>query len=142
MPKLTVRTFAVICVAATSAYVMWLGNKIIDTLSGPGWCATAFGAGKQTATDGTIKGLDACVSLLTIQLRSLATNSHILLGTIALCLGVLNVIVIAGAKFSGSVDEHGAHVDLDKSGAMPVQVVNDQDEPVPVAAAPSKNPSP
>jgi hypothetical protein len=82
-------------VAVTSAYVMWLGNKVNDTLSGPGWCRTALGAEKASSTDGTIKGLDACVGLLTIQLKSLSTNSHILLGTIALCLAVLIIIVVA-----------------------------------------------
>jgi hypothetical protein len=100
-PRFSIRTFAVICVAVTSAYVMWLGNKVNDTLSGPGWCRTALGAEKASATDGTIKGLDACVGLLTIQLKSLSTNSHILLGTIALCLAVLIIIVVAGARFSG-----------------------------------------
>ena len=131
-PRFTIRTFAVICVAATSAYVMWLGNKLTNTLSGPGWCATALGAGKASATDGTVKGLDACVSLLTIQLKSLATNSEILLGTIALSLAVLIIIVVAGAKFSGEAPG-GFKADVEPVPPAPVTVVNPPDKPVPVA---------
>jgi hypothetical protein len=92
LPHFTIRAFAVICVAVTSAYVMWMGYRLNETLSGPGWCATALGAGKASSADGTpIKGLEACVGLLTIQLKSISTNSHILLGSVALCLSVLIV---------------------------------------------------
>lgn len=137
LPTFTIRTFAVITAAITSGYVMWLGNKINDTLSGPGWCATALGAGKASSTDGApIKGLEACVSLLTIQLKSLSTNSHILLGTIALCVGTLVIIVLAGAKFSGNVDEHGASVNLQPAPPpTPVVVTNPPEEPVPTTSA-------
>lgn len=114
--RFTVRGFALICVAVASAYVMWLGNKVNDTLSGPGWCATALGAGKASAGNAPVKGLEACVGLLTIQLRSLSISSHILLGTVALCLVVLIVIVVAGAKFSGKVSDTGAEIDLGKDG--------------------------
>lgn len=132
-PRFTIRTFAVVCVAVCSSYVMWLASKINDTLSGPGWCRTALGADKATSTDGTVKGLDACVSLLTIQLKSLSVSSHILLGTIALSLAVLIIIVVAGAKFSGAVDEHGARADIGRdSTPIPVEVTNQADSPVPV----------
>jgi hypothetical protein len=134
-PRFSIRTFAVICVAVTSAYVMWLGNKVNDTLSGPGWCRTALGAEKASATDGTIKGLDACVGLLTIQLKSLATNSHILLGTIALCLAVLIIIVVAGAKFSGEAPG-GFKADVAPADPVPVVVQQPSDTPVPVTDAP------
>jgi hypothetical protein len=96
--KNPIRFFAVLCVAATSAYVMWMGYRLNDVLASPGWCATALGAGKAASGGSPIKGLEACVGLLTIQLRSIATNSHILFGVIAMCLLVLIVIVIAGAK--------------------------------------------
>lgn len=135
LPSLTIRAFAVLCVAVIAGYVMLLGNKVNDTLSGPGWCRTALGAEQASSTDGTIKGLDACVGLLTIQLKSLATNSHILLGTVALCLLVLIVIVVAGAKFSG--EGFGAKLDIERGDApLPVQVTNQPENPVPVAQSP------
>jgi hypothetical protein len=139
MPKFTIRGFAVICVAVTSAYVMYMGWLLNETLSGPGWCRTALGAEKSSTTDGTIKGLDACVGLLTIQLKSLATNSHILLGSVALCLSVLIIIVIAGAKFSG--EGWGAKVDIERGDALPVTVQNLPSDPVPVAPTEATGPA-
>jgi hypothetical protein len=136
-PSFSIRTFAVICVAVTSAYVMWLGNKVNDTLSGPGWCRTALGAEKASSTDGTIKGLDACVGLLTIQLKSLSTNSHILLGTIALCLAVLIIIVVANARFTGEVGPTGAKGEVAPADdPVPVVVQQPSDAPVPVTPTP------
>lgn len=107
-----IRLTAVVIVAIIAGYVMWMGYSLNETLAGPGWCRTALGAEKASATDGTIKGLDACVGLLTIQLRSLATNSHILFGVVALCLLVLIVIVIAGARLEASVNKEGGSVNI------------------------------
>lgn len=107
-----IRGFAVLTVAVIAAYIMWMGYRLNEVLAGPGWCRTALGAEKSSATDGTVKGLDACVSLLTIQLRSLAVNSHILFGVVAMCLLTLIVIVIAGGKFKGSAGPTGATVDI------------------------------
>lgn len=98
LPQNPIRLVAVVCVAVTSAFVMRMSYLLIGTLSGPDWCRTALGAGKASSIDGTVKGLDACVGLLTIQLKSLAMNSYIFGGVIAGCLAVLVVIVIAGAK--------------------------------------------
>lgn len=98
MIKNPIRWVAVVCVAVTSLFVMGMSYRLLNVLSGPGWCATALGAGKATSAEGTVKGLDACVGLLTIQLKSLATNSYIFGGVIALCLLALIVIVIAGAS--------------------------------------------
>lgn len=103
-----IRGFALVCVAVTTAYVMFMGYRLNEVLAGPDWCRRALGAEKVSATDGAIKGLDACVGLLTIQLRSLATNSHILFGVIALCLAVLIVIVIAGGKLDFEANKDGA----------------------------------
>lgn len=103
-------------VIITSAFVMWMAYTITQTLSGPGWCRTALGADKATSNDGTIRGLEACVNLLTIQLKSLATNSHILFGIVALCLGVLVVIVLAGARLSGKIPG-GGEIDVSRQDA-------------------------
>lgn len=107
-----IRLFALVCVAVLTGYLMWMAYQLNETLSGPGWCRTALGAEQASSTDGTIKGLDACVGLLTIQLKSLSTNSHILFGCLVLSLIVLVVIVIAGARLSGEVGTSGAKIDL------------------------------
>lgn len=126
-----IRAFAVLCVAVTSAFVMYMSFRLLNVLSGPGWCRTALGAEKASPTDGTIKGLDACVGLLTIQLKSLANNSYIFGGVIALCLLTLIVIVIAGGRLSVKVSKDGGDVDIGKE-AIPVKVTNAPEQPVPV----------
>lgn len=95
-----IRAFAVICVAITSGYIMWMGYRINEVLAGPTWCARAIGADKADANS-HVDAAGSCIGLLTIQLKSLATNSHILLGSLALCLLTLIVVVIAGAKLAG-----------------------------------------
>lgn len=106
------RVVAIAGVAIISTYVMWVGYRLNDTLSGPGWCRTALGAEQASSTDGTIKGLDACVGLLTIQLKSLSTNSHIMFGVVALCLLVLIVIVVARGHLDFSVSKTGASASI------------------------------
>lgn len=103
-----IRAFAIACVAAIAIYVGYMAYRINEILAGPGWCRTALGAEKASSTDGTVKGLDACVGLLTIQLKSLATNSHILFGVLAGCLLVLIVIVVAKGRVEFSASKDGA----------------------------------
>ena len=95
-----IRAFALLCVAVTSAFLGYLALRLIGVLSSPTWCSTALQAERITAKD-TFVGLTACIDLLTIQLKALALNSQIVIGTFALCLGVLVVIVIAGARLAG-----------------------------------------
>lgn len=104
-----VRFFALVCVAITSAYVMWMGWRLVETLSSPGWCNRALNADK-VATSSGFDALQACVGLLSIQLKSLATNSHIFAGVIALCLLALMVIVVAGGHLSFSSPIGSANV--------------------------------
>lgn len=113
-PSNPIRAAALIIVAVTSAFLMWMAYKITDILAAPDWCARALRADAMTP-DARIDGLKACVDLLTIQLKSLATNSHILFGTIALCLGVLVVIVLAGARLAGKV--FGNEIDVSRQDA-------------------------
>lgn len=116
-----IRAFAVVCVAIIAVYIGYMGYRLNETLSGPGWCRTALGAEKASSTDGTIKGLDACVGLLTIQLKSLATNTHILFGSLALCLLTLIVIVIAKGKLDVDLPKKfgGGGLHLSENGAAP-----------------------
>lgn len=113
-----IRLTAVVIVAVIAAYVMYMGYRLTEVLASPGWCRTALGAEKVSATDGTIKGLDACVSLLTIQLKSLAVDSHINAGVAGLCLLVLIVIVIAGARLEASVSREGGSVNIAPKDAV------------------------
>ncbi|MFL6728069.1 MAG: hypothetical protein ACJ8FS_16375 [Sphingomicrobium sp.] len=137
MIKNPIRWVAVICVAITSAYVMLMGYWINDTLAGPLWCSRAIGADK-VDTNSKVDAATACVSLLTIQLKSLATNSHILFGVVALCLLTLIVIVVAGARLDFKASKEGIEGHMDRSGApQPVVVTNPPSAPVPTTATPA-----
>jgi len=117
LPKNPIRWVAVICVAITSAYVMWMGYRINEVLAGPNWCSRAIGADK-AASNSRVDAAGSCVNLLVIQLKSLAVNSHILFGVVALCLLTLIVIVIAGARLDVDFpDKLGGGFHMDKSGA-------------------------
>jgi hypothetical protein len=112
-----IRATAVVCVAVTSIFVMTMAWRTNDVLAGPDWCRTALGAGKISGTNGTVTGLDACVSLLTIQLRALALDSSILIGVVALCLLVLIVIVVAGAKLELNASATGVQANMASADA-------------------------
>jgi hypothetical protein len=139
--KNPIRGFAVLCVAVIAAYVMWMGYTINDVLAGPLWCARAIGADKADANS-RVDAAGSCVGLLTVQLKSLATNSHILFGVVALCLLTLIVIVIAGGevKFSASKTGVSGAIGRDVDDAVPVQVVNQPANPVPTTEAKTKVP--
>lgn len=123
-PRNTIRTYALWCVAITSAFVMGMGWWINTTLASPTWCARALGAGDITGKDSTVKGLEGCVALLKIQLGALGINSHILFGVIALCLLVLMVIVIAGGRVSFKGGKDGVSADIVSADApLPPAVV-------------------
>jgi hypothetical protein len=94
-----IRAFAVLCVAATSGYVMWLGNKQLNILSSPEWCSKALQAEKISTQN--FGGLTACTDLLKIQLNAVARGFLVSNVVIALCLLTLIVVVIAGARLAG-----------------------------------------
>lgn len=100
-----IRAFAVLCVAVIAVYLMRMGDKVIGTLSGPGWCKAALGAEKASSTDGAIKGLDACVGLFMVQIKALANVSYIYSGGLTLCLVALMIIVVAKGHLDVDVPE-------------------------------------
>lgn len=137
-----IRVFAVICVAVTTAFVMYMSYLLIQILSSPEWCGKALQAEKISSQN--FGGLTACIDLLKIQLGSLAKNSYIFGGVVALCLLTLNVIVIAGGKLSFAVSKTGASANMGKEEveAIPVAVVNGPTAPVPTAPQPPASPLP
>ena len=137
-----IRVFAVICVAVTSAFVMYMSYLLIQILSGPEWCGKALQAEKISSQN--FGGLTACIDLLKIQLNSLAKNSYIFGGVIAMCLLTLNVIVIAGGRLSLAVGKGGLSTNMasDDVEALPVSVVNAADNPVPTTTGGATPPQP
>jgi uncharacterized iron-regulated membrane protein len=113
-----VLAFALICVAVSSAFVMWQQYRVTNILAAPDWCIRAINAEK-LSTVRTESAFERCVQLLDKQVGSLAISNHIYAGIIALCLLVLMVIVVAGGrlKFRASKDEVEADISRDPAAA-------------------------
>lgn len=106
----TIQVFALVCVVATSAFFGYLAYWLISILASPDWCGKALQAERITPGN-TFQGLTACVDLLKLQVGSLSKALLIVIGTFALCLGTLVVIVIAGAKLAGSILGNNVNVE-------------------------------
>jgi hypothetical protein len=107
-----VRAFALLCVAVTSTFVMWMRWQQFMVLSSPDWCNRAVKA-EQLQPESRLDAALACVGLQQVQIKAIATNSYIDGGTIALCLLALMVIVVAGGHLNftsplGSANMGGA----------------------------------
>jgi hypothetical protein len=108
-----IRAFALLCVAVTSGFFGYLAYWLITILSSPDWCSKAVQADRITPGT-TFVGLVACMDLLKMQVAALAKTLLIVIGTFALCLGVLMVIVVAGARLVGKL--FGNEIDVDAIG--------------------------
>lgn len=109
-----IRAFALACVAATSAFLMYLILWLVEIQASPDWCGRALQAEKITPGN-TFVGLTACIEILKLQVGSLSQALTISVGTLALCLGVLVVIVIAGARLAGKI--FGQEIDVSRQDA-------------------------
>lgn len=98
-PRNTIRTFALICVAITSIFVMGMSIWSQWLVGMVDWCGKVIGSAAYTdgRPDFAIKG---CVELMQSQIGALANNGLIFGGVVALCLLALMVIVVAGGKLS------------------------------------------
>lgn len=121
-PRNTIRTFALVCVAVTSVFLMAMAVWYTVLLAAPDWCGRAIGS-EQVAEGGTRARSDAavevCMQLLHKQVAILGLNSHVLIGIIALCLGVLVVIVIAGGRLSFKASRDGIEGELEQRSPPP-----------------------
>lgn len=139
-PRNTIRTFALICVAVTTVFIIGMAIWLTLILSSPEWCGRALGAEKASPGQ-TIKGLEACIDILKIQLNADATNSHIAFATVSLCLVALMLIVVAGGRISFTANKSGASASIARddpgdTDPTPVTVVNPPSQPVPTTEAP------
>lgn len=100
--KNPISLFAVLCVAATAIFLGFMSHRLLTVLESSSWCAKAIQA-ERISPGSTYVGLTTCVDLLKIQLSAVATGFHIGLGSYALTLIVLIVVVVAGARASGKL---------------------------------------
>ncbi len=105
--KGTIRTFALICVAVTSAFLLAMIVWYTSILTGKDWCATAIGASQDVLGIRPETAMKSCFSLLDKQVGALALTLHMFAGVIALCLLALMVIVVAGGHISFKAAKDG-----------------------------------
>tara|TARA_Y100001951_G_scaffold88698_2_gene80470 strand:- start:8968 stop:9378 length:411 start_codon:yes stop_codon:yes gene_type:complete len=112
----TIRTFALICVAVTTAFIIYMRVWETNILSGDGWCARAIGASNaaESRPEFAVKG---CYDLMQAQVDALALNSHMDTGVIGLCLAVLVVIVVAGGRLAFRAGADGVSGDIGREEA-------------------------
>lgn len=131
LAKNPISLFAVLCVAGTAAYLGYMANRMAMVLESSKFCGDALQAEKITPGQ-TFVGLTSCVDLLTIQLQALALGFHISVGSFAMCLIVLVVIVVAGARASWKLGATGIEGDVSRE-PVPVEVKQPPGKPVPTA---------
>jgi hypothetical protein len=119
-----ISTFAVGCVAAVGVYLAYMTNQLLKVLTSTDWCAHAIQAEK-ISPGSTYVGLTTCVSLLTIQLQAVATGFHISVGSFALTLIVLIVVVIAGAHATFKAGSGGIEGSVGRDAPEAAQAVAD-----------------
>lgn len=120
----TIRSWALAAVALTSLALIGFGSWLIYLLAIPDWCGRAIGASK-SADARPEYAVGGCFSLLNKQVEALSINSFIALGTLALCLAVLVVIVLAGGKLSFKANRDGVDVDMSHDAGEAAQTVAD-----------------
>lgn len=97
--------FALLCVAVTSAVVIYMRVWETTLIADPAWCQRIVAAAKTSEQIESAFG--GCFSLMSQQLSAIAINSHVDTGVLALCLAVLTVIVLASGKLSFSAGKDG-----------------------------------
>lgn len=116
-PHNTIRTFALVCVAISTAFVIGMGIWLTTILTGRDWCALAVGAAK--SAEGAVRpeyAVSGCFGLLKQQVSALAFNSHIYAATIGFCLLALMVIVVAGGRLSFKASATGVEGNIGEAG--------------------------
>ncbi|MBO9516774.1 MAG: hypothetical protein J7493_01760 [Porphyrobacter sp.] len=101
----SIGTWALVAVAVTSAALIYFAWRLIGLIAAPDWCNRAMG----TRTD---LAMGECFALLRQQVEALAINSHFAIGTLALCLAVLVIIVLSGGRLSFRANRDGVEADI------------------------------
>lgn len=113
LAKNPVSTFAILCVAGAAIFLGYMTLRISGVLESSNWCAKAIQA-ERISPGSTYVGLVTCVELLKIQLSAMALGFHIAVGSFALTLLFLIVVVVAGARASAKLSATGMEFNVGK----------------------------
>jgi hypothetical protein len=121
---MNVKKWALIAVAVTSTALIGFAAWLIYLLAIPDWCGRAIGATK-SADARAEYAVGGCFNLLNKQVSALSINSFIALGTLALCLAVLTVIVLADARLNLKASRSGVEADVGRNPVEAARTVAD-----------------
>lgn len=121
-----ISTFAVLCVACTAGFLGYMTYWQTEILSSADWCSKALQAERVSAERGG--GMTSCHDILMVQLKALATNSHVDHGVFGMVLLVLIVVVIAGARLSLAASKSGVSANIGREEVEAAQHVADKAE--------------
>ncbi len=113
MIRNAIRTWALVAVGITSAFIIGTSIWLISILSEQDWCARALGAAKY-ATGRPEVAIQSCFNLMEQQVDTLGTALLIEIGVQALSLAVLVVIVLAGGRLSFKGSRDGVEMDVSR----------------------------
>ena len=116
LAKNPISFFAVLCVAATAAFLGYITIRMIAVLESTGYCSKAIQAERITP-GASFEGLTGCIDILKIQLGALATGFHISNSGFVFVLIVLIVVVVAGARASWKISATGMEGSVGKHEA-------------------------
>jgi hypothetical protein len=104
-------TFALVFAAAVVTFGAYQRIRQTNILATPDWCARAINAEKLTPG----RQETSCGELMKIQLKAVATNSHIDAGAQAIALIAIILLVVAGGNLTLAVSKTGANLGLSRS---------------------------
>lgn len=116
LAKNPISAFAVLCVAATAAFLGYITLRMVAVLESTDYCSKAVQAERITP-GASFEGLTGCIDILKIQLNALATGFHISTGGFVFVLIVLVVVVVAGARASWKISATGIEGNVGKHEA-------------------------
>lgn len=113
-----VRIFALVCVAVTTIFVIGMSVWLNRIIASTDYCGKVVGSAKYAdgRPDFAIKG---CVEVMRDQLSALSNTSLIYAATVALCLLVLMVVVVAEAHLRGKASTSGLDFEMGGRGDHP-----------------------
>lgn len=124
--KNPISTFAVLMVAITLGYLIYMSHWETTVLTGSSWCARSSGLEKmlpgQTVQQ-ALEVLKACNEMQKIQLEAVAWDSHIDHLTFSFVLILLSGVVIAGVKMAFKISKDGAEANVSKDVAAAAEHV-------------------
>jgi hypothetical protein len=111
------RIFAMILIAVITVFLMGMAIWNNYVMASGQWCSAVIGTELATGEAGEVATTANCIALMHDQLTALSIYGYIGMGTLALCVAVLVIIVVAGGRVDISASKSGIDVDIGKRKA-------------------------